>query len=183
MFENYAPFKYQNQVFYPTDICNCIQGLLIFMLFVVKHRVYQALRKRLGLDEKEKFGYRTTLQDPFKMRKSVSNSTLTSTFAVSSIPWSRSFKFYFNKFKSIQREIYIYYIFLYILLFFPHRATIHFLHSYDMVIFISWMYRIAEIEIELYVYILNVYVNYCYLRIGRKRKPKRNKLKKMEIFK
>lgn len=86
MFENYAPFKYQNQVFYPTDICNCIQGLLIFMLFVVKHRVYQALRKRLGLDEKEKFGYRTTLQDPFKMRKSVSNSTLTSTFAVSSIP-------------------------------------------------------------------------------------------------
>lgn len=40
------------------------------MLFVVKHRVYQALRKRLGLDEKEKFGYRTTLQDPFKMRKS-----------------------------------------------------------------------------------------------------------------
>lgn len=125
MFENYAPFKYQNQVFYPTDICNCIQGLLIFMLFVVKHRVYQALRKRLGLDEKEKFGYRTTLQDPFKMRKSVSNSTLTSTFAVSSIPWSRSFKFYFNKFKSIQRDIYIYIIFFCIFCFFFHTELLY----------------------------------------------------------
>ncbi|XP_043794159.1 G-protein coupled receptor Mth2-like isoform X2 [Apis laboriosa] len=87
LIENYAPFKYQNQLFYLTDTFNCLQGLWIFILFVVKRRVHQALKKRLGFDEKKKFSRVTaSLQDPFKMRKSVSNSTLTSTFAVSSIP-------------------------------------------------------------------------------------------------
>lgn len=91
--ENYAPFKYYKRFFYLIDILNCLQGLLIFILFVVKRRVHQALKKRL-FDEKKKFDRVTpSLQDPFKMRKSVSNSTLTSTFAVSSIPWS-SYKFY-----------------------------------------------------------------------------------------
>lgn len=91
--ENYAPFKHHKRFFYPMDILNCLQGLLIFILFVVKRRVHQALKKRL-FDEKKKFDRVTpSLQDPFKMRKSVSNSTLTSTFAVSSIPWS-SYKFY-----------------------------------------------------------------------------------------
>uniref|UniRef100_V9IJL3 G-protein coupled receptor Mth2 n=2 Tax=Apis cerana TaxID=7461 RepID=V9IJL3_APICE len=84
--ENYAPFKHHKRFFYPMDILNCLQGLLIFILFVVKRRVHQALKKRL-FDEKKKFDRVTpSLQDPFKMRKSVSNSTLTSTFAVSSIP-------------------------------------------------------------------------------------------------
>ncbi|PBC30957.1 G-protein coupled receptor Mth2 [Apis cerana cerana] len=86
LIENYAPFKHHKRFFYPMDILNCLQGLLIFILFVVKRRVHQALKKRL-FDEKKKFDRVTpSLQDPFKMRKSVSNSTLTSTFAVSSIP-------------------------------------------------------------------------------------------------
>ncbi|XP_036144151.1 G-protein coupled receptor Mth2-like [Monomorium pharaonis] len=36
--------------FYTSDVFNCLQGLLIFILFVLKRRVYQALRRRLGLD-------------------------------------------------------------------------------------------------------------------------------------
>jgi len=38
---------------YITDIFNCLQGVLIFILFVLKNRVYQALRERLGLNNKE----------------------------------------------------------------------------------------------------------------------------------
>jgi len=39
--------------FYITDVFNCLQGVLIFILFVLNRRVYQALRMRLGYQEEE----------------------------------------------------------------------------------------------------------------------------------
>jgi len=77
--------------FYTTDVFNCLQGVLIFILFVLKSRVYQALRKRLGLNTKKKKSNRmcnetTTLHDPDRVRKSSSSSTLTTTFAISLTP-------------------------------------------------------------------------------------------------
>jgi len=76
-------------LFYASDVFNLLQGLLIFILFVLKSCVYQALRKRLGLDSDKKPNptcNATTLQDPYRVRKSASNSTLTTTFAISSAP-------------------------------------------------------------------------------------------------
>ncbi|XP_067206388.1 uncharacterized protein mthl15 isoform X3 [Linepithema humile] len=72
--------------FYASDVFNCLQGVLIFILFVLKLRVYNALRRRLGLDTKKKStptcNATTILQDPYKVRKSVSSNTLTTSFAV-----------------------------------------------------------------------------------------------------
>ncbi|XP_032666485.1 G-protein coupled receptor Mth2 isoform X2 [Odontomachus brunneus] len=80
--------EWQDAIFYVSDVFNCLQGLLIFILFVLKSRVYLALRRRLGLDvgKKRACNNTTTLQDPYRVRKSVSNSTIMSTFAVSSAP-------------------------------------------------------------------------------------------------
>lgn len=87
----YLDHVHWNQVFfYTSDVFNCLQGLLIFILFVLKTRVYQALRKRLRLDTKKKptptCNATTTLHDPYRVRKSASSSTLTTTFAISSMP-------------------------------------------------------------------------------------------------
>lgn len=79
---------WHHALFYASDAFNCLQGLLIFILFVLKSRVYLALRRRLGLDAGRKPTCNATmaLQDPYKVRKSVSNSTIMSTFAISSAP-------------------------------------------------------------------------------------------------
>lgn len=86
----YLDYEHWHHVlFYTSDVFNCLQGLLIFILFVLKNRVYQALRRRLGFDIKKKktnpANNATALHDPYKIRKSVSDSTLT-TFAISSTP-------------------------------------------------------------------------------------------------
>lgn len=68
-------------IFYATDVVNCLQGLLIFLLFVVKRRVYQGLRKRLGMNDSERSGTNNATMDqlqPFKIAKCSSNATLTS---------------------------------------------------------------------------------------------------------
>lgn len=80
--------SWQHALFYASDVFNCLQGLLIFILFVLKSRVYLALRRRLGLKVKTRPRYNatTTLQDPYRVKKSASNSTLMSTFAISSAP-------------------------------------------------------------------------------------------------
>ncbi|XP_072750744.1 G-protein coupled receptor Mth2 [Anoplolepis gracilipes] len=76
-------------LFYASDVFNCLQGLLIFILFVLKSRVYLALRRRLGLDAKNKpsatCNMTTTIHDPYRVRKSASSSTLMTTFAISSM--------------------------------------------------------------------------------------------------
>ena len=84
----YTDVEWKEVVFYGSDVFNCLQGLLIFILFALKPRVYQALRKRLGFNEKKKCSSQgtSTLQDPFKVKNSGSNSTLTSSFAVSATP-------------------------------------------------------------------------------------------------
>lgn len=87
----YLNYEHWHHVFfYTSDVFNCLQGLLIFILFVLKSRVYQALRRRLALDIKNKKptptgNATTTLHDPYRIRKSMSSSTLT-TFAISSTP-------------------------------------------------------------------------------------------------
>ncbi|XP_066583921.1 G-protein coupled receptor Mth2-like isoform X2 [Prorops nasuta] len=81
--------EWRNEYFYVTDVMNCLQGLLIFILFVVKSRVYSSLRRRLGLSEKKRTvasNATATVQDPYKVKKSSSSSTLMSTFANSMVP-------------------------------------------------------------------------------------------------
>ncbi|KAL6432144.1 hypothetical protein ACFW04_006689 [Cataglyphis niger] len=83
---NYIYWHYT--LFYASDVFNCLQGLSIFILFVLKSRVYLALRRRLGLDTRNKPSptCNATLQDPYRVRKSASSSTLMTTFAISSAP-------------------------------------------------------------------------------------------------
>lgn len=80
--------SWHHMIFYASDVFNLLQGLLIFILFVLKNRVYQALRKRLGLGNNKNPNptCNATLRTPHKVRKSASNSTLTTTFAISSAP-------------------------------------------------------------------------------------------------
>ncbi|KAL0105699.1 hypothetical protein PUN28_015872 [Cardiocondyla obscurior] len=85
----YLNYEHWHHIFfYTTDVFNCLQGLLIFILFVLKSRVYQALRRRFKLDSKKKptGNATTTLHDPYRVRKSTSSSTLTTAFAISSAP-------------------------------------------------------------------------------------------------
>ncbi|XP_017787619.1 PREDICTED: G-protein coupled receptor Mth2-like [Habropoda laboriosa] len=84
----YSNYNWREELFYATDGINCLQGLLIFLLFVMKRRVHQALKKRLGFDTKKKSDSKgtSTIHDPCKMKKCASNSTLTCSFAVSGTP-------------------------------------------------------------------------------------------------
>lgn len=87
--KQYTSLKYQTELFYAADMVNCLQGVMIFFLFVAKRRVYQALKKRFCFDSKKKSGCSqgtSMLQDPFRVRKSASTGTLTSSFAVSGAP-------------------------------------------------------------------------------------------------
>ncbi|KYN05227.1 G-protein coupled receptor Mth2 [Cyphomyrmex costatus] len=90
LLEKYLNYEHWHHVlFYTSDVFNCLQGLLIFILFVLKSRVYQALHRRLGFDTKKRKTLTNdatvTLHNPYRVRKSISDSTLT-TFAVSSTP-------------------------------------------------------------------------------------------------
>ncbi|XP_034951629.1 probable G-protein coupled receptor Mth-like 11 [Chelonus insularis] len=80
--------RWRTQFFYISDSFNCLQGLLIFILFVLKIKVYYALMHRLGRRKANRptSVAGTSLQDPFKVKKSISCSTLTSTFAISNSP-------------------------------------------------------------------------------------------------
>ncbi|KZC04194.1 putative G-protein coupled receptor Mth-like 3 [Dufourea novaeangliae] len=95
LMNKYTTYEWKESVFYGSDAINCLQGVLIFILFVLKPRVYQALKNRLRFGEKKWICFRrsapssqgaSTLQDPGKPKKSASNSTLTSSFAVSVAP-------------------------------------------------------------------------------------------------
>ncbi|XP_012275021.1 G-protein coupled receptor Mth2 [Orussus abietinus] len=77
--------QWKEEFFYIPDAFNCLQGLLIFVLFVMKRNVYQALKRRLGIAERNPACV-GGLRDPYKVRMSASNSTLMSTFAVSTSP-------------------------------------------------------------------------------------------------
>ncbi|XP_043522250.1 G-protein coupled receptor Mth2-like [Frieseomelitta varia] len=90
LLNKYTTLQYKEEFFYVPDVINSLQGVSIFVLFVVKRRVHEALRKRLGHGgSKKRYGIsqgNSTLQDPYKVKKSSSNSTLTSSFAVSTTP-------------------------------------------------------------------------------------------------
>ncbi|XP_015109754.1 G-protein coupled receptor Mth [Diachasma alloeum] len=80
-------FNWRAEFFYVSDAFNCLQGLLIFILFVLKSKVYHALRHRLKEGRHSAQGtLNTTLHDPFRVQKSASCSTLMSTFAVNCNP-------------------------------------------------------------------------------------------------
>jgi hypothetical protein len=42
-------FDYPPELWYVSDIFNCLQGLLIFIIFVCKRKVLNAVKKRLGM--------------------------------------------------------------------------------------------------------------------------------------
>ncbi|XP_078049774.1 G-protein coupled receptor Mth [Augochlora pura] len=88
LMNTYSSYEWKELVFYCSDVLNCLHGLLIFILFVLKRRVYQALKKRLGFQDSKKCSSQgtSTIQDPSRVKKSASNSTLTSSFAVSVAP-------------------------------------------------------------------------------------------------
>ncbi|XP_011299047.1 G-protein coupled receptor Mth isoform X2 [Fopius arisanus] len=80
-------FNWRAEFFYVSDAFNCLQGLLIFILFVLKSKVYHALRHRLKEGSGSTPGrLNTTLQEPFRVQKSTSCSTLMSTFAINNVP-------------------------------------------------------------------------------------------------
>ncbi|KAL2738725.1 G-protein coupled receptor Mth2 isoform X1 [Vespula squamosa] len=86
---NYAnDFQWREELFYVSDTFNCLQGILIFILFVLKSRVYYALRKRLGFEDKKRMSSNATtaVHDTSRVKNSASNSTLMSTFQVSLTP-------------------------------------------------------------------------------------------------
>ncbi|KAF7383364.1 hypothetical protein HZH66_012714 [Vespula vulgaris] len=86
---NYAKdLQWREEFFYASDTFNCLQGLLIFILFVLKSRVYYALRRRLGFEDKKRMSSNATtaIHDTSRVKNSVSNSTLMSTFQVSLTP-------------------------------------------------------------------------------------------------
>ncbi|XP_015610281.1 G-protein coupled receptor Mth2 [Cephus cinctus] len=74
-----------NYIFYASDCLNCLQGVLIFILFVLKRQVYHALRRRFGLVKNAKAST-TGIHDPFRVKKSASSSTIMSTCVTSSSP-------------------------------------------------------------------------------------------------
>ncbi|KAK9293759.1 hypothetical protein QLX08_011371 [Tetragonisca angustula] len=90
LLNRYTTLEYKEEFFYVMDVINSLQGVFIFVLFVMKRRVHEALRKRLGHGgSKKRYGIsqgNSTLQDPYKVKKSASSSTLTSSFAVSTTP-------------------------------------------------------------------------------------------------
>ncbi|XP_012262716.2 G-protein coupled receptor Mth2 [Athalia rosae] len=77
--------SWKTEFFYVSDVVNCLQGLLIFMLFVLKKKVFYALRRKLGWGGKKREST-GGIHDPYRVRKSPSTSTILSTFAVSSSP-------------------------------------------------------------------------------------------------
>ncbi|CAL7946003.1 unnamed protein product [Xylocopa violacea] len=84
----YTDMKYREEVFYASDIVNCLQGVMIFVLFVMKPRVHQALKARLGLTSGSNGSSHGTsmLQDPYKVKKSASN---TLRFIMDTVHWQR----------------------------------------------------------------------------------------------
>ncbi|KAK0158794.1 hypothetical protein PV328_009747 [Microctonus aethiopoides] len=76
-------FTWRAEFFYISDAFNCLQGFLIFILFVLKSKVYYALMHRLGRRQQTNMPASLggmNLQDPYKVKKSASCSTLTSTY-------------------------------------------------------------------------------------------------------
>ncbi|XP_068974027.1 uncharacterized protein [Bombus flavifrons] len=67
LLKTYTGVQYQDELFYVTDVVNSLQGVLIFVLFVVKRRVHKALKKRLGYGSKKKREASSTLQDPYRV--------------------------------------------------------------------------------------------------------------------
>ncbi|XP_017760199.1 PREDICTED: G-protein coupled receptor Mth-like [Eufriesea mexicana] len=69
--KEYTDYRYVDEVSYVPDVLNSLQGVMIFILFVVKHRVHQALRKRLGLDSRKKASCSqgtSMLREPFRIK-------------------------------------------------------------------------------------------------------------------
>lgn len=75
-------FSWRAEFFYVSDAFNCLQGLLIFILFVLKSKVYYALMHKLGRRKPNRPASLggMSLQDPNRVKKSASCSTLMSTF-------------------------------------------------------------------------------------------------------
>ncbi|XP_060822886.1 G-protein coupled receptor Mth2 isoform X2 [Bombus pascuorum] len=67
LLKTYTGVQYTDELFYMTDAVNSLQGVLIFVLFVVKRRVHEALKKRLGYGSKKKREASSTLQDPYRV--------------------------------------------------------------------------------------------------------------------
>ncbi|XP_020720039.1 G-protein coupled receptor Mth2 isoform X3 [Bombus terrestris] len=67
LLKTYTGVQYQDELFYVMDVVNSLQGVLIFVLFVVKRRVHKALKKRLGYGSKKKREASSTLQDPYRV--------------------------------------------------------------------------------------------------------------------
>lgn len=81
-----ATVAWQTEFFYASDVFNCLQGVLIFVLFVLKRKVFQALKKRFGVRNRNQINPTpqskshggSGLQDPYRVKNSASSSTLVS---------------------------------------------------------------------------------------------------------
>jgi hypothetical protein len=70
-------------IWYGADAINALQGVLIFLIFVLKRKVIHLLAHKLGIHNCRLFTrpntteHPTTCYDPYRLRKSSSVSTLT----------------------------------------------------------------------------------------------------------
>ncbi|XP_046737468.1 G-protein coupled receptor Mth2-like [Diprion similis] len=79
-------FSWKTEFFWASDAFNCLQGLMIFVLFVLKKKVFHALRRKFAKSDESRRCSTAGVHDPYRVRKSPSTSTILSTFAVSSSP-------------------------------------------------------------------------------------------------
>ncbi|XP_046412720.1 G-protein coupled receptor Mth2-like [Neodiprion fabricii] len=78
--------SWKTEFFCVSDVFNCLQGLMIFVLFVLKKKVLHALRRKFAKGVESRQCSTAGVHDPYRVRKSPSTSTILSTFAVSSSP-------------------------------------------------------------------------------------------------
>ncbi|XP_051158320.1 G-protein coupled receptor Mth2-like [Leptopilina boulardi] len=80
----FVPRLLEYKFFLVFDLINCLQGVFIFVLFIMKERVYKALFQRLfDKNETSHTSNTSNNSNPKNMKKSSSNSTVMTTFAIS----------------------------------------------------------------------------------------------------
>lgn len=74
-----SDFTFKDELLSIGNVINALQGLIIFLLFIVKKNIYISLKYRLGFHEPNELNGQIGLHVPNGIRKNSSTSTLMST--------------------------------------------------------------------------------------------------------
>lgn len=78
----FLPHLLEYKFFLVFDLINCLQGVFIFVLFIMKERVYKALFQRLlNINETTNTSNASNNSNLKNLKKSSSNATVMTTFA------------------------------------------------------------------------------------------------------